>query len=110
MTGDVCDLDDLNSGARREGIFGAVYWWMVKLGTAFALLTSGAILNLVGFDQNATVQTIETLNNLRIADIAIPILTALMAIIIMWKYDITEDKAHEIREQLIARRGKVGHE
>jgi len=110
MTADVCDLDELNSGARREGIFGAVYWWMVKLGTAFALLTSGAILNLVGFDQNATVQTIETLNNLRIADIAIPILTALMAIIIMWKYDITEDKAHEIREQLIARRGKVGHE
>ncbi|MCP4274399.1 MAG: MFS transporter [Gammaproteobacteria bacterium] len=110
MTADVCDLDELNNGTRREGIFGAVYWWMVKLGTAFALLTSGAILNLVGFDKNATIQTIETLNNLRIADIVIPILTALMAIILMWKYDITEEKAHDIREQLITRRGKVGHE
>ncbi len=110
MTADVCDLDELNNGTRSEGIFGAVYWWMVKLGTAFALLTSGAILNLVGFDRNATVQTIETLNNLRIADIVIPIITALMAIILMWKYDITEEKAHDIREQLIARRGKVGHE
>jgi len=109
MTADVCDLDELNNGNRREGIFGAVYWWMVKLGTAFALLTSGAILNLVGFDKNATVQTIETLNNLRVADITIPVLTALMAIIIMLKYDITEQKAHDIREQLIKRRGKAKH-
>jgi len=109
MTADVCDLDELNNGARREGIFGAVYWWMVKLGTALALLSSGAILNLVGFDNNATVQTVETLNNLRIADIVIPVLTALMAIIVMWKYDITEEKAHNIRQQLIARRGKAKH-
>ena len=109
MTADVCDLDELNHGTRREGTFGAVYWWMVKLGTAFALLTSGAILNLVGFDRNATVQTLETLNNLRIADILIPIITALMAIIIIWKYDITEEKSHKIREQLVSRRGKAQH-
>ena len=28
------DLDELNNNERREGMFGAVYWWMVKLGTA----------------------------------------------------------------------------
>jgi GPH family glycoside/pentoside/hexuronide:cation symporter len=78
-----------------------------KRGTAVALLTSGAVLNLVGFDQNATVQTAEVLTNLRIADIAIPIFTGLLAIIIIWKYDITEAKANEIREALIARREKV---
>ncbi len=33
-----------------------------------------------------------------------------MAIAIVWKYNITEDKAHEIREALIARRGKVKHQ
>ena len=38
MTADVCDLDELNNGERREGMFGAVYWWMVKLGTALALI------------------------------------------------------------------------
>jgi len=110
MTADVCDLDELNNGSRREGTFGAVYWWMVKLGTAAALLTSGAVLNLVGFDRNATVQTVETLTNLRIADILIPVITGLIAILIIWKYDITEDKAHEIREALISRRGKVHHQ
>jgi GPH family glycoside/pentoside/hexuronide:cation symporter len=107
MTADVCDLDELNNGTRREATFGAVYWWMVKLGTAVALLTSGAVLNLVGFDQHAAVQTTEVLTNLRIADIAIPIFTGLLAIIIIWKYDITEAKANEIREALIERRDKI---
>jgi GPH family glycoside/pentoside/hexuronide:cation symporter len=30
-----------------------------------------------------------------------------MAIAIVWKYNITEEKAHEIREALVERRGKV---
>ncbi|MBN2175348.1 MAG: MFS transporter [Bacteroidales bacterium] len=107
MTADVCDLDELNNGERREGMFGAVYWWMVKLGTAIALLTSGAVLNLVGFDKDATVQSVATITNLRIADIVIPVITGILAIIIMWKYDVTEEKANTIRQKLISRRGKV---
>lgn len=107
MTADVCDLDELNNGTRREGMFGAVYWWMVKLGTAIALLTSGAVLNLVGFDKDSTVQSLSTITNLRIADIVIPIFTGLLAIIVMWKYDVTEEKANRIRQALIDRRGKV---
>lgn len=109
MTADVCDLDELNNGERREGMFGAVYWWMVKLGTALALLTSGIVLQAVGFNEAIDQQSVETLTNLRIADIIIPILTAAMAILIVWKYDITESKANEIREALILRRGKVKH-
>lgn len=110
MTADVCDLDELNNGERREGMFGAVYWWMVKLGTAIAMLTSGVVLHYIGFDESIKVQTTETLTNLRIADIAIPIVTAFIAIILVWKYDITETKAREIREVLVVRRGKVAHE
>jgi len=110
MTADVCDLDELNNGQRREGMFGAVYWWMVKLGTAIAMLTSGIVLQMVGFDESIEVQAAETLINLRVADIVIPIATALIAIILIWKYDITEQRAHEIRAALIARRGEVLHE
>ncbi|MEE4204470.1 MAG: MFS transporter [Halieaceae bacterium] len=109
MTADVCDLDELDNGERREAIFGAVYWLMVKLGGAVALILSGAILNLVGFDQNAAAQTVETLTWLRIADITLPILTGVMAILVMWGYDITEERAHEIRLELEARRGTAEH-
>ena len=49
MTADVCDLDELATGKRREGIFGAIYWWRVKFGFAIAGLLSGAIMSWVGF-------------------------------------------------------------
>jgi len=102
-------LDELHSGERREGMFGAVYWWMVKLGTAVAMLTSGIVLSMVGFNEAVEAQTMETITNLRIADILIPVVTALLAIVMVWKYDITELKAHEIRQALIKQRGKEKH-
>lgn len=108
MTADVCDLDELNNGMpRKEGTFGAIYWWMVKLGQAIALVLGGLVLKLVGFDQNATAQAADTIIKLRIADIAIPVITALMAIVVMWKYDLTEAKAREIKAMLVERRGEL---
>lgn len=106
MTADVCDLDELNNGMpRKEGTFGAIYWWMVKLGQGLALVLGGLVLKLVGFDQNAVTQTAETLTRLRIADILIPAFTAGLAILVMWKYDLTEKRANEIKNELIRRRG-----
>ncbi len=108
MTADVCDLDELNNGMpRKEGTFGAIYWWMVKLGQGLALVLGGLVLKMVGFDQNAAQQTSETITNLRLADIIIPAFTAGLAILVMWKYDLTEEKAKEIKEELIRRRGEL---
>jgi GPH family glycoside/pentoside/hexuronide:cation symporter len=108
MTADVCDLDELKNGMpRREGTFGAVYWWMVKLGQALALALGGFILKIVGFNQNLPNQTAETMHYLRIADILIPSITSLLAIIIMWKYNLTEEKAQEIKNALVQRRGEL---
>ena len=108
MTADVCDLDELENGMpRKEGTFGAIYWWMVKLGQAIALVLGGAILTLVGFDEGAVNQTTETMTNLRIADIVIPAVTAAVAILIMWKYSLNEDRAREIKVELVKRRGEL---
>ncbi len=108
MTADVCDLDELNNGMpRKEGTFGAIYWWMVKLGQGLALVLGGLILKLVGFDQNAAQQTAETIIKLRIADIVVPAITAALAFLVMWKYDLTEKRAQEIKEELVRRRGEL---
>jgi len=108
MTADVCDLDELENGMpRKEGTFGAIYWWMVKLGQAIALVLGGVILKIVGFDPNVTEQTLDTMNRLRIADITIPSLTAALAIWVMWKYSLSEERAKEIKEKLVARRGEL---
>jgi len=108
MTADVCDLDELENGMpRKEGTFGAIYWWMVKLGQALALVLGGLVLELVGFDQNASIQSAETLTNLRIADIAIPAITAGLAIWVMMTYDLTEKRARKIQVELVDRRGEL---
>ncbi len=108
MTADVCDLDELENGMpRKEGTFGAIYWWMVKLGQALALVLGGLVLKVVGFNQDAITQTSETMTNLRIADILIPSVTAGIAILIMWKYSLDEAKAKEIKAELVKRRGKL---
>ena len=108
MTADVCDLDELHNGMpRKEATFGAIYWWMVKLGQGLALVLGGLVLKLVGFDQNVAQQSHETLTNLRIADISIPAITAALAIWVMWNYDLTEEKAKEIKAELVKRRGDL---
>jgi GPH family glycoside/pentoside/hexuronide:cation symporter len=103
MTADVCDLDELNTGTRREGTFAAVYWWMVKVGFAVAGLISGIILSVVGFDQSIAQQTPETLNGLLLAYIFVPMVGTIIALWIMRDYDLSEEKSNEIREQLAKR-------
>jgi GPH family glycoside/pentoside/hexuronide:cation symporter len=107
MTADICDLDELETGERREGTFGAIYWWMVKFGAAVAGGASGLILSAIGFDQSVAVQSEETLQLLRLVYIAIPSIGTIIAILVMRNYDLDEQRANEIRTQLEARKEPV---
>jgi GPH family glycoside/pentoside/hexuronide:cation symporter len=107
MTADVCDLDELNTGARREGTFGAIYWWMVKFGMAFAGLLSGVIMSGVGFVADAPSQAEGVMTGMRLAYSLVPITGALLAMWVMRDYDFTEERVNEIRAQLEKRRSKT---
>lgn len=108
MTADVCDLDELRNGMpRKEGTFGAIYWLMIKIGQAIAFILAGLVLKLVDFQSEAITQSAETMNNLRLADIIIPAVTAALAVLVMWKYDLTEGRMEEIKAILMKRRGKL---
>ncbi len=105
MVADVCDLDELKTDTRREGMFGAVYWWMVKLGLALASVASGFLINATGFHQElGLAQTPTTLLWLRIFDICIPIITSIIAIFVIKTFEISEDSAYDIRGQVERRR------
>jgi GPH family glycoside/pentoside/hexuronide:cation symporter len=110
MTADVCDLDELDTGKRREGTFGAIYWWMVKFGFAAAGLLSGLIMSFAGFVADAPSQAEGVMTGMRLAYSLVPISGALLAIWVMRDYDVTEERAHEIRAELERRRGKAGFE
>ena len=60
MVGDICDEDELNTGTRSEGTYYSVFWWFIKMGTAFASFVTGALLVFTSFDekQNVTVDAL----------------------------------------------------
>ena len=104
MTADVCDMDELASGKRREGIFGAIYWWMVKFGFAIAGLLTGVIMSVVGFEAGAETQAEGAVTGLRLFFSGIPMVGTLIAMVIMWNYDLTEEKARAIKKELDQRK------
>ena len=104
MTADVCDMDELASGKRREGIFGAIYWWMVKFGFAIAGLLTGVIMSLVGFEAGAEIQAEGAVTGLRLFFSGVPMCGTLIAMWVMKNYDLTEAKAREIKEALAVKK------
>lgn len=107
MTADIIDVDQLNTGKRREGIFGAIYWWMVKVGFAIAGALSGVIIGVVGFDPElATVDQQHSVDSLHAFFCFFPVVGTLIAMYIMRNYNITEESAGEIRKELDKRKAE----
>ena len=106
MIADVVDVDEIQTHQRREGMFGAVFWWVVKLGMAAALAGGGFLLNVTGFDVDLGGNQAErTITLMRLCDAFIPMITSGLAIWAIATYPITEEAAHEVRATLEARRG-----
>ena len=107
MTADVIDIDEINTGKRREGIFGAIYWWMVKVGYGIAGALSGVIITVVGFNSDlATTDQQSAVDGLHAFFCFFPMGGTIIAMIIMWNYSITEGKANEIKEILTKRKNE----
>jgi GPH family glycoside/pentoside/hexuronide:cation symporter len=108
MIADVVDADELQTYQRREGMYGSIFWWVVKLGMAAALAAGGVLLNATGFDVAlAGEQTSRTIALMRAFDAFIPAVTSLVAIWAVWSYSITEQVALANRAELDRRHGAV---
>ncbi len=108
MVADVVDADELNTHERREGMYGSIFWWVVKLGQSAALLGGGLLLVWTGFDvELGSNQTAEAIRLMRLCDALIPAVASAIAIWAIASYTITEERAHEVRMELEARRGAV---
>ena len=106
MICDVVDADEINTYERREGMYGSIFWWVVKLGMAAALAAGGFLLNATGFDvQLGGNQAESTIYMMRLFDAFIPCAASGIAIWAIATFPITEEKAFEIRQVLEARRG-----
>jgi GPH family glycoside/pentoside/hexuronide:cation symporter len=108
MIADVVDADELNTHERREGMYGSIFWWVVKLGMAAALAAGGFLLNATGFDVAVGGdQSERTIFLMRLFDAFIPCAASGIAIWAIATFSITEEKAYEIRRELEKRRGDL---
>ena len=104
---DVIDHDELQSGQRREGSFAACGSWISKVGLALGNSASGWVLMFTGFDAKLPAQSEEAIFLIRVFLSGIPICGLLVALFVVSRYFLTEQRMHEIRQALEARRGTV---
>jgi len=108
MQVDVVDLDELKTGERREGGFASIFSWFLKFSFCVGFLISGPLLELTGFDASLEgAQPESVYRNMRIGYVAVPVVSLMLAIILLKFFPITREKVAEIRAELEARRGKV---
>jgi GPH family glycoside/pentoside/hexuronide:cation symporter len=104
---DVIDHDELETGQRREGSFAACQSWISKVGLALGNGASGWVLQFTGFDAKLPVQSEQALFLIRILLSGIPAVGLLVALVVILRFQLTEERLHQIRYSLEARRGTV---
>jgi GPH family glycoside/pentoside/hexuronide:cation symporter len=106
MIADVVAADELQTHERREGMYGSIFWWVVKLGMSVAIAGGGLLLNATGFDVALEGdQSERTIYLMRLFDALVPCIASGIAIWAIATFPITEESAHEVRADLEARRG-----
>src|SRR5210317_1336735 len=81
MVADVVDADEINTHERREGMYGSIFRWVVKLGQSVAILGGGLLLVWTGFDvELGGDQTAEAIRLMRLCDALRPAIASASAL------------------------------
>jgi GPH family glycoside/pentoside/hexuronide:cation symporter len=103
MVADICDEDELRTGLRREGMFGAVNGFILKMAAAATSLIGGGMLSFAGFDPDKanagqmSAATTMLMKNLVVGAQAVGIVLAIGVIAF---YPINRRRAEETRRIL----------
>lgn len=103
MMADICNLDELNHGHRREGSYSAAYSWWLKVAVSIGFFVSAVLLQSTGYDESTTVQSEHSLFMMRFWEILLPGILTIAAILLLRGYPLSEKRAYEIKAALDAR-------
>ncbi|MEI8133170.1 MAG: MFS transporter [Leptolinea sp.] len=109
MVPDVVELDELETGQRREGVFYGFFVFLQKMGLALGLFISGWALELSGYI-NATpeipnpAQPASALLAMRVLIGPVSAAILLLSLLAVRAYPITREKHAEIRAELAKRK------
>ena len=104
MTADVCDVDELATGKRREGAFGAVYSLLMKISATIAVSVSALVIKWVAFDTTTAIQSADTILKMRSFFAFGPLVFLVIAFVLTFKFPITRKKMEEVQALLAARK------
>ena len=112
MIPDVIELDELNTGQRREGIFYSFMVLLQKIGLALAIFLVGQALEFSGFVERIPgeaipVQPESALLAIRIAIAPLPTVFLIVGLVLTYFYPITKEVHANIRLQLQARKKEI---
>ncbi len=101
---DVIELDELNTGCRREGTFYAFMTLLQKVGLALGIFLVGAALEASGFVKEAVQQPTSALNAIRFFMGPVPLVLLICGVILVYFYPITREAHAEIMLKLAERK------
>jgi GPH family glycoside/pentoside/hexuronide:cation symporter len=97
---DICDLDELSTYRRREGMFGAVYNMALKGGVAFTMVVSGYVINWTGYQSASHMQSYQTVLKIRLMMAFIPTIFLGFAFVLSLIYPLSKQRVIKIRKEL----------
>ena len=97
---DICDIDELQSGERHEGLFIAVLNWMSKLQNSIITVIAGYLLVWIGFNVKLDVQPPGVVESMRFWGFGMLILGSLLALVISFWMPVTAKRMAEVRAKL----------
>lgn len=94
---DVGDLDEVETGQRRTGLFFSLLTFTQKTGAAIAVGSVFWTLDSIGF-QSSGENTPEAVRGLSYLFVFIPVVCNTMVVLLMWNFPITFEKQQELRK------------
>lgn len=107
MLPDVIDLDELNTGKRREGFFYAFMVLLQKIGLAAGLFAVGQALEQSGYNGALTEQPAAAIEAIRWTMGPLPTVFLILGVILAYFYPITQAYHQEILLKLAERKRKA---
>jgi GPH family glycoside/pentoside/hexuronide:cation symporter len=123
MMADLCDVDEYEHGKRREGIFAAIYSWIMKFGFSLTFFLSGLAIWASGLNSDS-LKDFEHLADPSQREVAMAalqwplfwmrvffagssVVAMVGGMVCIWFYNVSEKRAYDVRAILEKRRGKL---
>lgn len=111
IVADVIEVDELQTGERREGLYTGYLVFLRKLATGILVFVAGQMLSATGFISSNTgslfiEQPLAALNAMRFMVTVVPAVALALSLVLAWRFPLDRQTHEAIRRELEARRAQ----